>query len=53
MIWGELQTPNPKSDNDAYIASTAIAYNLTVATRNLKDCDGTPVKVINPFEFTQ
>lgn len=53
MIWGELQTPNPKSANDAYITSTAIAYNLTVATRNLKDFDGMPVKVINPFEFTQ
>lgn len=53
MIWAMLQTPNPKSVNDAYIASTAIAYNLTVAIRNLKDFDGMPVQLINPFEFTQ
>lgn len=51
MIWAELQTPNPKSVNDAYIASTAIAHNLTIATRNIKDFDGMPVKLINPFEF--
>lgn len=51
MIWAKLQTPNPKSANDAYIASTAIAHDLTIATRNLKDFDGMPVKLINPFEY--
>lgn len=51
MIWAQLQTPNPKSINDAYIASTAIAHNLTLANRNIKDFDGMPVKLINSFEF--
>ncbi|MBE9590703.1 type II toxin-antitoxin system VapC family toxin [Moraxella sp. K127] len=51
-IFAELNTPNFKSANDAYIASTAIAYDLTLATRNIKDFDGMPVKIINPFKFT-
>lgn len=51
MIWAQLQTPNPKSANDAYIAATAIAHNLTIATRNVKNFDGMPVQLINPFEF--
>ena len=51
-IFAELNTPNFKSANDADIASTAIAYDLTLATRNIKDFDGMPVKIINPFEFT-
>lgn len=28
MVWAELQIPNPRSVNDSYIASTAIAHNL-------------------------
>lgn len=51
MIWASLQTPTPKSINDAYIASTAMAYDLTLATRNIKDFERMPVKIINPFEF--
>lgn len=51
MIWAELQTPNPKSINDSYIASIAIAHNLIIATRNVKDFANMPVKVINPFEL--
>lgn len=51
QIYASLNAPNPKSTNDAYIASTAIAHNLTIATRNVKDFDGMPVKLINPFEF--
>lgn len=50
-IYASLNVPNPKALNDAYIASTAIAHNLTIATRNVKDFDGMPVKLINPFEF--
>lgn len=51
QIYASLNVPNPKSANDTYIASTAIAYNLTVATRNIKDFDGMPVKLINPFDL--
>lgn len=52
QIYANLNVPNPKSANDAYIASTAIAYDLTLATRNIKDFDGMPVKIVNPFELT-
>ncbi|STZ62779.1 Probable ribonuclease FitB [Moraxella lacunata] len=51
QIYASLNVPNPKALNDAYIASTAIVHNLTIATRNIKDFDGMPVKLINPFEF--
>lgn len=51
QIYASLNVPNPRSTNDAYIASTAIAHNLTIATRNVKDFDGMSVKLINPFEF--
>lgn len=53
MVWAELQIPNPKSVNDSYIASTAIAHNLMIATRNVKDFANMPVQLINPFEFKQ
>lgn len=49
--YAKLQVPNPKSPNDSYIGATAIAYNLTLATRNIKDFSGMPVKLINPFEY--
>lgn len=51
-IFAKLNTPNPKPINDAYIAATAIAHNLTVATRNFKDFDGMPIKLINPFAYS-
>lgn len=53
MVWAELQIPNPRSVNDSYIASTAIAHNLMIATRNVKDFANMPVQLINPFEFKQ
>ena len=51
MIWANLQVPNPKAINDSYIAATAIAYDLTIATRNTRDFEGMPVKLVNPFEW--
>jgi len=34
---------------DGMIAATALAHNLTVATRNLKDFKKTGVEVVDPF----
>lgn len=36
---------------DAIIAATAVANDLTVATRNTRDFERFGVSVVNPFEF--
>lgn len=48
-ICATLHVPNPRSQHDALIASTAIAYNLILVTRNLDDFVNMPVQLINPF----
>ena len=35
---------------DALIAGTAKTYDLTIATRNVRDFDGLDVNVVNPWE---
>lgn len=50
-VCSTLHVPNPKPENDAWIAATAIAYGMTLVTRNVKDFAGINVNTINPFEF--
>jgi len=35
---------------DTMIAATAAVYSLTVATRNIADFKGLPVRLLNPFQ---
>lgn len=49
-ICSECHVPNPRPENDTWIASTAIAHNFTLVTRNVDDFYGLPVKLLNPFE---
>lgn len=44
-----LHVPDPKPDRDAYIAATALVNNLTIATRNTRDFEGTGAKLLNPW----
>lgn len=48
-LWGRLcvQTGNKGIDN--LIAATALAHNLLVVTRNVRDFEGLGVRVFNPF----
>ena len=49
----KLHVPDPKAENDAWIAATAIVHGMTIVTRNLSDFENMPVSLINPFEFKQ
>ena len=50
LICAQLHIPTKRPINDAYIAATAIAHNLTPVTRNVRDFQGLPLILENPFE---
>lgn len=48
-IWGRLNVPSPRPAVDGMIAATALVHGLTLVTRNVRDVEGTGVRVLNPF----
>ena len=46
---GGIKIGRPLPAIDSLIAATAIAHNLTIATRNIRDFEAAGVKVINPW----
>ena len=50
LICAQLHILAKRPINDAYIAATAIAHNLTPVTRNVRDFQGLPLMLENPFE---
>jgi len=50
QLWGHLRVPHPENALDKQIAATALIYDLTVVSRNVKDFKKTGVRVLDPFE---
>lgn len=50
QVWGCLRVPNHENALDKQIAATALTYDLTLITRNVKDFAGTGVRLLNPFD---
>lgn len=46
----KLHVPDPRSERDAIIASTALVHGMTVVTRNLNDFAPTGVGLLNPWD---
>jgi predicted nucleic acid-binding protein len=49
LACARLHIPDRRGERDAWIAATALAHNLTVVTRNVRDFSGTGVKLVNPW----
>jgi toxin FitB len=49
LLWGKLRVPDAQHSLDKLIAATALTYDLTVVTRNVKDFEHTGVRLLNPF----
>lgn len=49
-LWGEWSADRPRSVVDTLLAATAVVHGLTLVTRNTRDAEGLPVKLINPWE---
>jgi predicted nucleic acid-binding protein len=50
QVWGSLCVPHSQNAIDKQPAATALAYGLTLVTRNVRDFARTGVPLINPFE---
>jgi toxin FitB len=49
-LWGRLNVPDPLPAVDGLLAATALAHDLTLVTRNVRDVVRTGVRIINPFD---
>jgi predicted nucleic acid-binding protein len=49
-LWGHVRAPRPLPAIDSLLAATALTHDLTLVTRNVRQLEGTGVRVLNPFE---
>jgi predicted nucleic acid-binding protein len=49
QLWGRLRVPHYKKALEKQIAATALIYDLTMVTRNIKGFSKTGVRILNPF----
>ena len=48
-LWGRLRVPHPENSLDKQIAATALLFDLTLVTRNVRHFAHLPVRVLDPF----
>ena len=48
-IWGRIGIPDAIPTADGLLAATAVAHNLILVTRNVRDMERTGAKILNPF----
>jgi predicted nucleic acid-binding protein len=49
-LWGEWSGERPRPVVDTLLAATAVMHKLTLVTRNTRDVQDIPVKVLNPWK---
>jgi len=49
-IWGAMGVERTLPAVDSLVAATAVAYNLILVTRNIKEMQGSGARLLNPFE---
>lgn len=49
-VWGHLCAPDNTNVLDKQLAATALVYDLTLVTRNVRHVANTGVKFLNPFD---
>jgi predicted nucleic acid-binding protein len=49
-LLGDWSGERPRPVVDTLLAATAAAHGLTLVTRNLRDVQGIPVKLLNPWK---
>jgi hypothetical protein len=47
-LWGRLNVPNPIPTVDGLLAATALAHDLVLVTRNVRDVERTGVRLLDP-----
>ena len=48
-LWGSLNVPNPLPTVDGLLAATALAHDLVLVSRNVRDLHGTGARLLDPF----
>lgn len=48
-VWGRLRVPHAENPLDKQIAATALVFDLTLVTRNVRHYAHLPVRVLDPF----
>lgn len=49
LEWGRISAGRTRGPADALIAATAITHGLTLVTRNIRDFEDLPIKLLNPW----
>lgn len=50
LICASLHVPDKRPERDGFIAATALQHDLLMVTRNIRDFEGTGVRLLNPWE---